>query len=503
MFSESPKEDSDALQIPRGPRGRGAPRGPARRGAGAARIDRRRGQGRPGRRHRRRHRHGAAGVRSRDEGREGVRRRHRASSPTPSGTYRFPALTPGRYEITATLSGFAPAKVQNIDLRLGQQLNINLTLQPGGVAETVQVVAESPLIAITQSARSTSIRADEIDKMPKGRDFVTLVTQASGSEHGGQVRHERDHDRRLVRRREPLDHRRRRVHRHGAWQPGQDDGHRLRRGGPGQVLRLHRRVRRLHRRRDQRPLEERQQPVARRCPSLLSVRLPGLRPPPDAAAQADERPRGGVRHLPEGRVQPRRAGLQPQRADRPRQGLVLRGLHPAVPAARPDGHVQVRRLDPDLRPGLPVEPPVHQRDRPARAAVPLSRGVQPEQREVRGHAARSGRYRQPHRELRRQRRLPELVGVRDDRLHAEQQGVHEPARRVLEQRLLHRGRLRRGPGHVLRLVGRSSRSAGRVAAAQRLRERADEHRQHPEQATSASSSSTTPPSSSRAAASTS
>ena len=49
------------------------------------------------------------------------------------------------------------------------------------MAETVQVVAESPLIAITQSARSTSIRGDEIDKMPKGRDFVSLVTQASGA----------------------------------------------------------------------------------------------------------------------------------------------------------------------------------------------------------------------------------------------------------------------------------------------------------------------------------
>ena len=48
-----------------------------------------------------------------------------------TGTYRFPALAPGRYELTANLSGFAPAKVANIDLRLGQQLTINLTPQPG------------------------------------------------------------------------------------------------------------------------------------------------------------------------------------------------------------------------------------------------------------------------------------------------------------------------------------------------------------------------------------
>ena len=98
-----------------------------------------------------------------------------------TGTYRFPALSPGRYDVTANLSGFSPAKVQNIDLRLGELKVINMSLTPGGLAETVQVVAESPLIAITQSARSTSLREEQIEKMPKGRDFTSLVTQAAGA----------------------------------------------------------------------------------------------------------------------------------------------------------------------------------------------------------------------------------------------------------------------------------------------------------------------------------
>jgi hypothetical protein len=98
-----------------------------------------------------------------------------------TGKYRFPSLAPGRYEVTANLSGFAPAKVQNVDLRLGQLLAVNLSLSPGAMSETVQVVAESPLISITQSARSTSIRDEEIQKMPKGRDFVSIITQASGA----------------------------------------------------------------------------------------------------------------------------------------------------------------------------------------------------------------------------------------------------------------------------------------------------------------------------------
>ena len=97
-----------------------------------------------------------------------------------SGTYRFASLPPGRYELTASLSGFSPARVVNIELALGVELRIDLTLQPAGVAETVEVVGESPLVAITQSSRATSLRGEEIEKMPKGRDFTSLVTQAAG-----------------------------------------------------------------------------------------------------------------------------------------------------------------------------------------------------------------------------------------------------------------------------------------------------------------------------------
>ena len=98
-----------------------------------------------------------------------------------TGTYRFVALAPGRYEVTAALSGFATAKVSNIDLRLGQVLSIPMTLAPGGMAETVQVVGESPLIDVKQSARATNLREEAIEKMPKGRDFTSLVTQAPGA----------------------------------------------------------------------------------------------------------------------------------------------------------------------------------------------------------------------------------------------------------------------------------------------------------------------------------
>ena len=98
-----------------------------------------------------------------------------------SGTYRFASLPPGRYELTASLSGFVPARVANIELKLGFELHVDLKLEPAGVTETVEVVGESPLVAITQSSRATSLRDEEIEKMPRGRDFTSLATQAAGS----------------------------------------------------------------------------------------------------------------------------------------------------------------------------------------------------------------------------------------------------------------------------------------------------------------------------------
>ena len=398
-----------------------------------------------------------------------------------AGKYRFPRSAPGRYEVSATLSGFAPAKVQNIDLRLGNQLTIPLTLSPAGVTETVQVVAESPLIAITQSARSTSIRDDEIEKMPKGRDFVSLVTQASGANmeaksgtnaimidgsSGGENRWIIDgaESTNMV---------------HGTQGKTmvtdfveevqvKSSGYTAEYGGStGGVINVLSKSGSNQWRGDAL--------VYYQSDSLDSDPRPTLRlkPTNDREAEYVTYPKD-----PYDRVEP---GFN-------LSGPIVRDkvwfFAGYIPQFRPLDRTVTFSSDgsagtfpQDYRSNLLSTNVTAQLGPQFR----IRGGVQPEQREVRGRAARSGRHRQRHRELRRQRRLPELVGVHDDRLHAEQQGVHEPARRVLEERLLHRGRLRRGPGDVLRLVGRDSRRAGRVAAAQRLRERADEHRQHREQ----------------------
>jgi hypothetical protein len=98
-----------------------------------------------------------------------------------AGAFRFPSLPPGTYRLTATLQGFQSKSVDEVHVYLGQIKKVDFALPVSGVTETVTVTAESPMIDVRQSSRATSIRAEQVELLPKGRDFTTLVTQAPGA----------------------------------------------------------------------------------------------------------------------------------------------------------------------------------------------------------------------------------------------------------------------------------------------------------------------------------
>jgi len=96
------------------------------------------------------------------------------------GQYILPNLRPGHYEITAELSSFA-AKKQELDLRVGQELTVNLTMSLAGVSTTVEVVGTSIPVG-TQSTLATIITNRQIDDLPTvSRDFSQLATLSPGA----------------------------------------------------------------------------------------------------------------------------------------------------------------------------------------------------------------------------------------------------------------------------------------------------------------------------------
>lgn len=98
-----------------------------------------------------------------------------------AGKYRFPSLTPGRYSVTAQLTGFKKAAFEDVDLLLGQVLQINFELAVGELTEDVQVTAESPIIDVKQNAAGATIKREIIDLIPKARNFTDVAKNAPGT----------------------------------------------------------------------------------------------------------------------------------------------------------------------------------------------------------------------------------------------------------------------------------------------------------------------------------
>jgi outer membrane receptor protein involved in Fe transport len=98
------------------------------------------------------------------------------------GRYAFPNLSIGNYEVLARVSGFKTTRV-TIQLTVGQEAGLDLTLTPGGVSETVEVEAGAQQLAIDTetSTYGQLVSRSQIQNLPiNGRDYTQLVLLQPG-----------------------------------------------------------------------------------------------------------------------------------------------------------------------------------------------------------------------------------------------------------------------------------------------------------------------------------
>jgi hypothetical protein len=99
-----------------------------------------------------------------------------------AGLYQFPALMPGTYSITASLRGFRDVQVLTRVL-VGNTTLQDIRLQVGAGAETIKVIATTPLLRPAESSASTLLDRSLIADLPlNGRrytDFTTLTPNTS------------------------------------------------------------------------------------------------------------------------------------------------------------------------------------------------------------------------------------------------------------------------------------------------------------------------------------
>jgi len=103
------------------------------------------------------------------------------------GRFLAPALTPGVYTIRAELSGFRPLEQQNVQVRLGQQSSLALTMSVGALTEQVEVRAEVPIINTTSTSVGANLDAELLSRIPVGRRFSDTLYVSAGVSSGGSV----------------------------------------------------------------------------------------------------------------------------------------------------------------------------------------------------------------------------------------------------------------------------------------------------------------------------
>ena len=98
-----------------------------------------------------------------------------------TGFYRFSGLPSGTYTITFSAKGFRVVKHGNLALEVGRLPNIDVQLDIGASTEVIEVSAQALLVDVTQSKVAVTISRDQLDEMPKGRSFQSVIAFAPGA----------------------------------------------------------------------------------------------------------------------------------------------------------------------------------------------------------------------------------------------------------------------------------------------------------------------------------
>ena len=104
-----------------------------------------------------------------------------AAVATPAGFYTIPNLQPGPYTLNVVAAGFSEAVENGIDLQVGAQREINITLKVGVVSQKVVVTTASPSIDLVSSTNMPVVNERTIVELPlNGRDWTQLANLQPG-----------------------------------------------------------------------------------------------------------------------------------------------------------------------------------------------------------------------------------------------------------------------------------------------------------------------------------
>ncbi|HXS98465.1 MAG TPA: carboxypeptidase-like regulatory domain-containing protein [Candidatus Limnocylindrales bacterium] len=95
------------------------------------------------------------------------------------GIWSIQFLNPGEYEFSVAAAGFKTAERKGVTLQAADNKQFDTSLEVGASTQTVDVVAEAPLIDTTSATSGTVITQEQINEMPTSSHVITLLATMS------------------------------------------------------------------------------------------------------------------------------------------------------------------------------------------------------------------------------------------------------------------------------------------------------------------------------------
>ena len=87
------------------------------------------------------------------------------------GEYRLSNMPAGKYTIQAELSGFTTVVLRDVEILVGQNATIPITMKLASVTETLTVVGETPLVDVASSQVAGNVDRRQMEQLPlQGRN---------------------------------------------------------------------------------------------------------------------------------------------------------------------------------------------------------------------------------------------------------------------------------------------------------------------------------------------
>ncbi len=102
-----------------------------------------------------------------------------------SGHFLMSSLTPGLYTVDVESAGFKAEQAKNLEVVINRSSNVALTLQPGAVAETVQVDATTTEIDTGSTAIGSNLTDQFYNAVPVARNVGSLFATSPGVVNSG------------------------------------------------------------------------------------------------------------------------------------------------------------------------------------------------------------------------------------------------------------------------------------------------------------------------------